>query len=366
MTLTAVFRKTTDWWRGEARSTKLESRPPGPGCSITESGWGTESVDRHYCRILAGSGESTSGEEAIVSAWKVLEKSMALVPAGEVSVVPNAWPVPDVGVGRIDPIRVRVGAIYVDRYTVTNDDFAGFVAAGGYRHPEFWPAQILPQVLLFVDQTGIPGPRFWSQGEPPRNKLDHPVTGICWYEAQAFASWVGKRLPTSPEWQRAACWSDGQGVERRYPWGNAFAPDRANTWIGGPGDTVPVGLYYDGCTPNGIYQLTGNVWEWSGTVFDFGRDNPDCEVVSRGFMAEVRGGAFDTYFETQATCQFRSGHALFDRAANLGFRCCVSADSLRSPRTPCFLESEVFADERSEQDRRTAIVELAVYGGWRR
>lgn len=337
MTLTAVLRKTAEWWRGEIDPTATDAFPFGSDDSATAADSGTRAVDRHYCQILASQAESIPDEDTIVSAWRALEQSMALVTAGEVYLVPNTWNAPDgASTPRDQAQQVRVPAMYLDRYAVTNQEFAAFVAAGGYRQPEFWPASVLPHVLHFVDQTGAAGPRFWSDGKPPRHKLDHPVTGVSWYEAQAFAMWVGKRLPTSPEWQRAACWSDGKGVERRYPWGSAFAPGRANTWIGGSGDTVPVDSYYDGCTPNGIYQLAGNVWEWTGTVFDFVRDNPDCELVSRSVMAEVRGGAFDTYFEIQATSQFRSGHALFDRAANLGFRCCISAASLRPPKEPVF------------------------------
>ena len=158
--------------------------------------------------------------------------------------------------------------------------------------------------------------------------------GVSWYEARAYALWVGKRLPTSAEWQRAACWCDGDGDERRYPWGNTFSPDRANTWLSGVGDTAPSASYYDGCTPNGIYQLVGNVWEWTATAFDCETDSAASEVLWDHPMAEIRGGAFDTYFETQATCQFRSGQSLLHRGTNVGFRCCVTAETLRRPEPP--------------------------------
>lgn len=259
---------------------------------------------------------------------------MALVPAGETSLVVNVIPPRD-AVEEPPPLRrVRVRAVYLDRCAVTNAEYARFVAAGGYRRPEFWPPQILPQVLQFVDGSGRPGPRFWSGGEPPPNKLDHPVVGVCWYEASAYAQWVGKRLPTPAEWQRAGCWSDGEGPERKYPWGNSFDPQRANTWLAGHRDTVPVDAYVEGCTANGIFQLVGNVWEWVAATFECRSGEPRTEVLFEQPMAEIRGGAFDTYFETQATCQFRSGLPLLHRGRNVGFRCCISAEQLGNPPDP--------------------------------
>lgn len=337
MALATILRKTNEWWRGEEGRTAPEMQSSDAGTSIAGHRPRRRVVERFYGRILAGSPETASDEATIVSAWKALEDAMALVPAADVDLWPITWMAPERGtVPPPDVRRVRVASLYMDRWTVTNEAFAEFVTAGGYREPKFWPAHVLPQVLHFVDQTGAPGPRFWSRGEPPRGKRNHPVTGVSWYEASAYASWVGKRLPGSAEWQRAACWSDDQGAESRYPWGNSFAPNRANTWVGGPGDTVAVDGYYEGCTPNGIYQLTGNVWEWTGAAFDFGSDNPECEVLAQQSMAEVRGGAFDTYFETQATCQFRSGYPLLYRGANVGFRCCISAEGLRTPCQPVF------------------------------
>jgi iron(II)-dependent oxidoreductase len=160
-----------------------------------------------------------------------------------------------------------VEAIYLDRYATTNADFERFVKAGGYNQEQLWPTEILPSVLQFVDTTGHPGPRFWSSGRAAPDKLDHPVVGVCWYEANAYAHWAGKRLPTAAEWQRAVTWFTPQN---KYPWGNVFDPVRANTWIAGPGDTVSVKKYESGCTPNGIYQLIGNVWEWVACCFECG------------------------------------------------------------------------------------------------
>jgi len=82
-----------------------------------------------------------------------------------------------------------------------------------------WDARIWPAVLEMVDQTGLPGPRFWKDGCHAEGEEDLPVVGVSWYEAQACARWMGKRLPSDAEWAKAACWplsTDGPAlVERR-------------------------------------------------------------------------------------------------------------------------------------------------------
>lgn len=330
MSLTNFLRSSGRWLWGTTPAAE-----PDRGGRLPRRAGAERSANRRYCLTLSAQSDTAADEHELALAWQSLETDMALVPAGDVElIVPVATGHDGDPLAAAPTRQVNVRSVYLDRCAVSNADFALFVAAGGYRDPGHWPAQLLPQVLQFTDRTGRPGPRYWSDGEPPADKLDHPVVGISWYEAYAYAAWTGKRLPTSAEWQRAACWSDGDGTDRRYPWGNSFVPNRANTWLGGPGHTQAVNSYYDGCTPNGIYQLVGNVWEWTATAFECQSDSPNSEVLFDQPMAEVRGGAFDTYFETQATCQFRSGQPMLRRAVNLGFRCCVSTDSLRKLDQP--------------------------------
>jgi len=270
-----------------------------------------------------------------VAAWKTLEERTGLVPAGETCMATELETDEPVFANAIDqPSVVSTGAFYLDRYAVTNEQFAGFIAAGGYNQQDLWPAAILPHVLQFLDQTGHAGPQFWSAGKPPDDKRNHPVVGVCWFEANAYARWSGQRLPTAAEWQRAASWfSNGGEVDVAYPWGNAFDPQRANTWASRHGDTVAVDEYSGGSTLNGICQLIGNTWEWTADAFE-GCLQGGSQIIFQRPMAEIRGGAYDTYLETQATSQFRTGQPLLYRGPNVGFRCCIGAADLPCPPDP--------------------------------
>ncbi len=291
--------------------------------------------DRKYCQVISKHRELEFDEVSIECAWRALQHEMAYVPSGSVRLMHES--VIDQGGGyRLsgcagDPVTVE--SFYLDRACVTNADYARFVKAGGYTLPQFWPQDMLPWVLQLVDCTGNTGPKFWSDGEPPEDKLDHPVVGICWYEAHAYAQWSGKRLPTSTEWQRAGTWSQchsGNGSEPRYPWGNAFEHSKANLWKNDFCETIPVDALVGGSTPNGVRQLIGNVWEWIDARYaPLGEG--EVRVLLEDVMAEVRGGAFDTYFASQATCQFRTGQPILHRPANVGFRCCISTQDLQSP-----------------------------------
>lgn len=288
--------------------------------------------NRRYCRVLLAVEAMPFDAASIASAWQAVAQQMAIVPSGSVRLSVDTVVSDSAGVELANSRgeSMHVESIYLDRECVTNADFAKFVEASGYSNPQYWPEEVLPNVLRFTDRTGMPGPRFWTKGSPPVDKLDHPVVGVCWYEANAYAMWVGKRLPSSDEWQRAGTWPQGStadGNEQRYPWGNAFDPSKANLWASGTGDTVPVTAFPTGNTPNGVRQLVGNVWEWVNSSFS-PQPGADAVVLLDQTMAEIRGGAFDTYFHSQATCQFRTGQPLLFRGANIGFRCCVRGSAL--------------------------------------
>ena len=195
------------------------------------------------------------GEDLLVS--RTLTKAggtsdgMALVPEGLSLVAPGGAAVP---------------AFLIDRYEVTNEQFLKFVSAGGYRDPTFWPETMMvagrptpwsSALKSFVDRTGLSGPRFWSGGTYPEGKDKHPVVGVSWYEAAAYARWLAKELPTWEQWWRAALGETGDV----FPWGSDVktAEQRANF---GLIDTRPVGSYRLGVSSYGCFDMVGNVWEW--------------------------------------------------------------------------------------------------------
>jgi gamma-glutamyl hercynylcysteine S-oxide synthase len=263
----------------------------------------------------------------IVRAVRQLDEAMALVPAGRVQLGLLAEQSNSAcGAVDTDPRAAKrqlafVEPVYLDRFTVTNEEFQEFVDAGGYEQLEFWHEEALPALLDFVDQSGAPGPRFWNDGQYAFGEQRLPVVGISWYEAWAYARWVGKRLPTDAEWTKAGAWpvesSPGRIAQRRYPWGESFDVRRAHLYGSGNLGPVAVDEFAGGTSVGGIHQLIGNVWEWTTTpLAELG--DPTLHV-SESVMS-IRGGAFDTYFENQATCHYQSGEHPLSRRANIGFR----------------------------------------------
>jgi len=140
------------------------------------------------------------------------------------------------GLGLPGPTLYRVKAFRIDRFEVTNAQYAAFVVATGHRPPAF-------------------------ADDPEFNRPDQPVTGVSWEDARAYCAWAGKRLPTEIEWETAA-----RGVqERTYPWGNDYHPQYAHL----SGETpVAVSAFPSDQSPWGVRDMAGNVSEW---VFDHSR-----------------------------------------------------------------------------------------------
>jgi iron(II)-dependent oxidoreductase len=274
-----------------------------------------------------------------------LSEGMCLVPEGQV-VLRRAVSAPEGDKEAPEPEGppLRVEAYHLDRYPVTNAQYYQFVARGGYEQMAIWDPEIWPALLDFVDATGHPGPRYWHSGRYPRGGEHHPVIGVSWYEAVAFARWVGKRLPTDAEWVKAGSWPVSiQGhplLLRRYPWGEAMDRGRANLWGSGPGRTVSVYEFPGGVSVGGVHQLIGNVWEWMADAFvPEGADASGASTQSK--MKSIRGGAFDTYLDCQATCHFQSADVALARKHNIGFRCAISlCDLATSSDTGDVLEDE--------------------------
>jgi iron(II)-dependent oxidoreductase len=262
----------------------------------------------------------------LARAQDALDEAMAIVPQGPVAVRPRCFDLLDEESAARAERLIQVEGLFLDRYAVSNRDYLEFVEDGGYEEMSLWDEAIWPAVLGFVDRTGQPGPRYWENGIFPPGQDDHPVVGVSWYEASAFARWAGKRLPTDPEWVKAGSWpviaESSKPVQRRFPWGDSMDRRKANIWGSGYERTVAVHALPEGASLNGVMQLVGNTWEWTSSTFG-AWEPPGHKIDTAMPLKSIRGGAFDTYFETQSHCQFQSGESPLSRRHNVGFRCAL-------------------------------------------
>ena len=154
---------------------------------------------------------------------------------------------------------IELGDFFMNRYPVTNREYKHFVDAGGYRDPQYWEHPFVldgdtlsweEAMARFTDRTGRPGPGIWEVGSYPEGREDYPVGGVSWYEAAAYANFVGKSLPSVHHWRRA--------------YGSVFIRQEmipvANLQSEGP---EPVGGRA-AMAPFGTFDMAGNVREWCG------------------------------------------------------------------------------------------------------
>ena len=252
------------------------------------------------------------------AALKAIDEEFRLVPEGFVSIGLTLDNEPGSPEQSFETEPFLLG-----RHAVTNEAFQHFVDGSGYEDLELWPEDMWPNMIDFVDQTDQPAPRFWRDGRHDKKLANHPVVGICYYEAAAYAAWAGYRLATEAEWQMAASWNlrHSAHVGRRYPWGDALALEHCNIWACKHGRVLAVDACPGGAAPNGVEQLIGNVWEWTSSDFVTTDDEGRPVIGGETALKSIRGGAFDTYFSWQATSQFRTGLACLSRTHNAGFRC---------------------------------------------
>ena len=191
---------------------------------------------------------------------------------------------------------------WIAKYPVTNFQFARFVQEGGYQRREYWSDDGWEWRTGKYDARSLEAvERDWLDHRPPERRgapnywhteiLSNPIfplVGVCWFEAEAYCKWLAKkivavpdgyaiRLPSEMEWERAA--RGVNGLE--YPWGEAFDKNAANTWDSDPtgsglGGTTAVCTFPQGVSPDGAWDMSGNVWEWTGSWYE---DNNQYRVV---------------------------------------------------------------------------------------
>jgi formylglycine-generating enzyme required for sulfatase activity len=308
-------------------------------------------------RVAAGNALGRVGDPRFKGSS--LEPELITVPAGEFwmgSETKAAW-------GDEKPAhRLFLPEFQVARFPVTNAQYKLFVGDAGYERQHFWtkagwawrhgefgekpekyPHDVWQKFVLGRKSFGHP--EGWEDGQYPPERANHPVVSVTWFEVLAYCRWLAQvtgrpyRLPSEAEWEKAA---RGAGDRREYPWGPRFDPAKANLSLGDEqvGGTSPVGIYPGGASPDGVEDLSGNVWEWTHslwgkedrTVPDFGypydpEDGREDEEVE-GYRV-LRGGSWALNIGRDARCSVRPNRHPAYFYYHYGFRVVV-----RSPSPP--------------------------------
>lgn len=220
---------------------------------------------------------------------------MMLVPAGEF-LMGSASDEAD----ERPPRRLALPGFYIDRFEVTHELYAKFLAATGHEAPVDWP-----------------------QGKMPEKLARFPVVNVTFADAQAYAKWAGKRLPTEMEWEKAARGTDG----RIYPWGNSAAGKKVGAGADAGEKIHPVGSFADDVSPYGVRDMAGNVWEWTSSWYDAYPGNEGLEIQYGKKYKVIRGGGGIDYYQAASTkrCSDRAMSFPYGKYDALGFRCVMDA-----------------------------------------
>jgi eukaryotic-like serine/threonine-protein kinase len=224
-----------------------------------------------------------------------------------------------------------LGNFWIDKYEVTNAEFKRFVDGGGYQKQQYWKHEFrndghllswADAMKLFQDSTGRPGPAMWVQGNYPHGQDNYPVTGVSWFEAAAYAEFMGKALPTIYHWRVAARPMTGPSM---IPASN----------FGGQGPTA-VGTY-QGISNFGAYDMAGNVKEWVLNEDGSGKHY-------------ILGGAWN---EPSYTFYDADARSPFQRSANFGFRCAkyLSSDDFAKAANPVTAQIRDYNSEKPISDQ---------------
>jgi formylglycine-generating enzyme required for sulfatase activity len=196
--------------------------------------------------------------------------------------------------------QVSLAAFFIDIYEVTNAGYKDCVQQGACEPPQSSASNSRPSYY----------------GDPEFDQ--YPVIYVSWHQAQAYCKWRGARLPTEAEWEKAARGTD----LRMYPWGNELDATFANFhWS--VSDTTPVGSYESGISPYGLYDMAGNVWEWTSSLYKpYPYNTNDGRESATGSGDRViRGGSWGQEGDNSVSVSYRYAYDPDQANMDLGFRC---------------------------------------------
>jgi formylglycine-generating enzyme required for sulfatase activity len=250
--------------------------------------------------------QPTQGPVAVqTKVWEKDNSVMVYVPDGEFIMGSSDS---DASADSEKPLHsVKLDEFWIDKYEVTNADFAQFVEATGYQTD--------------AEKEGLS--KTWR--DAAEDEDNHPVVYVSWNDAVAYCQWLGKRLPTEAEWEKAARGTDG----KIWPWGNDWDEDKVNCKDAGPGHTTAVGSYPDGTSPYGAEDMAGNVCEWvtdwyQWDYYQAALDHNNPQGPNQGASRVVRGGSW-ALPQRLTRCASRFGFLPWVRRDDLGFRCASSS-----------------------------------------